>query len=447
MRRMAFGTVAAATLASVLAFGGLQGAAAGPQEAPRPQRAALEFGVDRSNMFTQWTLGWPSEPNASPFLSSEYKAPGNFEARRLAVFDGIARLHVGWFRDGIGKGPPELFVDALKQAHTRGMKMLTVLGAVADDYPPDAYLSKEKSGCEWGAYPLSRINLDSYQKRIEADFALVIAAGETVDAFEVGNELDLYCNDADNPNGAEWARHQWRWFLSAAQSQAFARGYGPFLGASVAAIRKYFPQAKIITYGNSLASSAPLMEALANVRDEQGKIIDYTRLVDGYGAHLYPVSETTEKMVEGATASLRNLADHYPHVSEKPIWITEWNPTGSSFWNGQPWYFQYDAQGQVGGDLNRADPEGHYKPMDRAAAVVAFNRDVVERLRSAKTAPVNISHVFFYSYDSAAKSPKCEQVKDPRAPTIPGVCYDGVIDPSTGALLPDVAAAVAGKTR
>ena len=448
MRRMAFGTVAAATLASVLAFGGLQGAAAGPQEAPRPQRAALEFGVDRSNMFTQWTLGWPSEPNASPFLSSEYKAPGNFEARRLAVFDGIARLHVGWFRDGIGKGPPELFVDALKQAHTRGMKMLTVLGAVADDYPPDAYLSKEKSGCEWGAYPLSRINLDSYQKRIEADFALVIAAGETVDAFEVGNELDLYCNDADNPTGAEWAKHQWKWFLSPAQVQSFVRGYAPFLEASVTSIRKYFPKAEIITYGNSMPASAPLIEALATVRGADGKTTDYTRLVDGYGSHLYPTSTTTLNMVQEATNSLRYEAAHYPHVGQKPIWVTEWNPAGSSWWNGQPWYFQYDAQGQPGGDLNKADTRGAYKAMDRAGAIRAFNHDVVETLRSSAVAPVNVSHVFYYSYDSDGPSVKCAHVKYSWPTSLPpGFCIDGMIDPSTGELLPGVAAAVAGAAR
>ena len=39
-------------------------------------------------------------------------------------------------------------------------------GPAASDYPPDAYLSKEKSGCQWGTYLLSKINLNAYQKRI-----------------------------------------------------------------------------------------------------------------------------------------------------------------------------------------------------------------------------------------------------------------------------------------
>lgn len=407
--------------------------------------APLAFGVDRSNMGTQWTLSWPQEPKVSPFLAADYNKPGDFEARRVAVMDGIARVHAGWFRDGFGKGSPDLFVDLVKLAHARGLKMLAVFGAAASDYPPGAYLDKAQSGCPWGTYPLSKINLVAYQKRIEAQFAAVRAAGETVDAFEIGNELDLYCNDADSPTGADWAKHQWKWFLSDAQVQTFVRGYAPFLAASVTSIRKYFPQAQIITYGNSMPASAPLMEALASVRGADGKTADYTRLVDGYGSHLYPTSTTTLNMVQDATNSLRYEAAHYPHASQKPIWITEWNPAGSSWWNGQPWYFQYDAHGQPGGDLNKADARGVYQAMDRAGAIRAFNRDVVETLRSSAAAPVNVSHVFYYSYDSGGPSPKCAHVKYSWPTSLPaGFCIDGMIDPSTGDLLPGVAAAVTG---
>lgn len=408
--------------------------------------APLEFGVDRSNMGTQWTLGWPQEPKASPFLSADYNKPGNFEARRVAVMDGIARVHAGWFRDGFGGS--NLSIDLLKLVHARGMKMLAIVGYAASDYPPGAQLSKAQSGCQWGTYPLSKINIVAYQKRIEGELAAVRAAGETIEAFEIGNELDLYCNDADNPTGAEWAKHQWKWFLSYAQVQTFVRGYAPFLAASVASIRKNFPQAQIITYGNSMPASAPLMQALASVKGADGKITDYTRLVDGYGSHLYPTSTTTLNMVQDATNSLRYEAAHYPHVSQKPIWITEWNPAGSSWWNGQPWYFQYDARGQPGGDLNKSDARGVYKAMDNAGAIAAFNHGVVEALRSSATAPVNISHVFYYSYDSGGQSPKCAHVKYGWPTSLPaGFCIDGMIDPSSGDLLPGVAAAVAGAAR
>jgi hypothetical protein len=98
-------------------------------------RAPVEYGIDRSNMGTQWTLAWPQEPNVSPFLAAEYNKPGNFEARRVAVLDGIARIHAQWFRDGFGKGPPELFVDLVHLVHARGMKLLAVFGAAASGAP------------------------------------------------------------------------------------------------------------------------------------------------------------------------------------------------------------------------------------------------------------------------------------------------------------------------
>ena len=119
------------------------------------------------------------------------------------------------------------------------------------------------------------------------------------------------------------------------------------------------------------------------------------------------------------------------------------------FWNGQPWYFQYDAQGQPGGDLNKADAGGVYKAMDRASVIRTFNHDVVEMLRSSATAPVNISHVFYYSYDSrlAVAEMRGRQIQLADEPSSTSFCIDGMIDPSTADLLPGIAAAVAGADR
>jgi hypothetical protein len=71
----------------------LLGAAAAAEG--QDHRAPVEFGLDRSNMATQWTLAPPHEPNISPFLTSEYNKPGNFEARRVAMLDGIAKAGIG----------------------------------------------------------------------------------------------------------------------------------------------------------------------------------------------------------------------------------------------------------------------------------------------------------------------------------------------------------------
>jgi hypothetical protein len=78
-----------------------------------PPLPKLEIGVDRSNMGTEWTLSPPSEPNIYPF-NGPYNGPGVFEARRTAIYDGIARLHPQWFRDGFGTdtGDAPAFVAA-----------------------------------------------------------------------------------------------------------------------------------------------------------------------------------------------------------------------------------------------------------------------------------------------------------------------------------------------
>jgi hypothetical protein len=74
--------------------------------------------------------------------------------------------------------------------------------------------------------------------------------------------------------------------------------------------------------------------------------------------------------------------------------------------------------------------------------------DCVEALRSSATAPVNVSRVFYYSYDSGGPSLKCAHVKYSWPTSLPPrFCIDGMIDPSSGDLLPGVAAAVAGASR
>ena len=63
---------------------------------------------------------------ASRLLAADYNKPGNFEARRVAGMDGIARVHAGWFRDGFGGSDQS--IDLLKLVHARGMKMLAIVG-------------------------------------------------------------------------------------------------------------------------------------------------------------------------------------------------------------------------------------------------------------------------------------------------------------------------------
>jgi hypothetical protein len=408
------------------------------------QQSEVEIGMDRSNMATEWTIAPPGEPNIYPF-NGPYNGPGVFQARRLAVFDGVTRMHPQWFRDGFGPDKPEnvqLFVDMVKQVHSRNMKLLAVVGPTSADFEKSDILTPEQSGCQWSTYPLSKIDLGKFSKRIRTYFGAVKTAGLSVDAFEIGNELDLYCNDADMPKTSEFAAHQWKWFLSDRQVHAFAAGYVPFLKTFTGLIREYFPNARIITFGmsNPTGNSAPLIAALANFKDSSGHVFDYTTLVDGYGTHIYPPSDTTQHMVDSATRNLTAQAAVFPHRGEKPIWITEWSESGAAFWSSHKWYFQYDARGKVGGDLNLAG--GGYPAMPRSRAIVAFRRDVIARLR-AQADPVDVRYLFYYSYDSVAKSDMCDATGFNTSRGIKGQCYSGVIDPVNGDLLKDVAGALA----
>lgn len=428
--------------AMALSFGTVSAWAA---ESPSKPLAKVEIGIDRANMSTEWTLSPPGEPNIYPF-NGPYNGNGVFEARRLAVFDGIARLHPQWFRDGFGPDTPEgaqLFVDTVKQVHARGIKMLAVVSHTGSDFDKKDYIDSSESGCQWGTYPLSKIDLAKFESRVRRYFDALKQGGLAVDAFEIGNELDLYCNDADVPKTSEFAAHHWQWFLTSEQVHKFAAGYAPFLKAFAQLIREYFPSARIITFGmsNPTGNSAALIRELANFTDSSGKAFDYTTLVDGYGTHIYPPADTTSNMINRSTQELTSQAAMLPHSKEKPIWITEWNEAAAAFWSSKSWYFQPTGSGPSADDKNKA--QGEFPAMTRAEAIHTFNEKVVAHLRSLPS-PVNIGSLFYYSYDSAGKSDMCDDTVFNKSRSIKGTCFSGVIDPVTGNLLPDIATAVMG---
>jgi hypothetical protein len=79
--------------------------------------------------------------------------------------------------------------------------------------------------------------------------------------------------------------------------------------------------------------------------------------------------------------------------------------------------------------------------MTRARAIRLFEKDVVEKLRTQPN-PVNIGYLLYYSYDSVGKSAMCDNTGFNKKIDVKGQCFSGVIDPVTGNLLPDVAAAL-----
>jgi hypothetical protein len=91
VKSRAAATAAMAGLCLLGFFGIVPAGVRAADQGGRPAHwAPPEFGIDRFNMATQWTLAPLHEPNVSPFLASDYNKPGDFEARRVAVLDGIA---------------------------------------------------------------------------------------------------------------------------------------------------------------------------------------------------------------------------------------------------------------------------------------------------------------------------------------------------------------------
>jgi hypothetical protein len=153
-----------------------------------------------------------------------------------------------------------------------------------------------------------------------------------VNAVEFGNKNDSYYYDADVPNGHA---------ASQAELKTCLRGYGEFLktGALILHDPRYYPQAKIITFGiahgcdqcggppQHLSNPARVVAMLKDV-DGFNYIDNAGYYVDGYGAHIYASPSVGGP---GVTALLRQ--DVWALGRDKPFWITEWGYLDPKFPN------------------------------------------------------------------------------------------------------------------
>ena len=80
--------------------------------------------------------------------------------------------------------------------------------------------------------------------------------------------------------------------------------------------------------------------------------------------------------------------------------------------------------------------------MTRAETILAFERDVVGRLRSGPD-PLNIGYLFYYSYDDVGKSDMCDGTVFNTSRGIKGACFADVVDPVSGNPQTDIVAALA----
>jgi O-glycosyl hydrolase len=283
-----------------------------------------EIGIDRSNLTRQ------------------------SEAVQEKTLQDIHILRATWFRDVLSAGTPQsmaAFVNEVRLAKQNGLKFLADVLPSAADYDDS---KNENAGedfrkrCGWpqGSSKISQMNLTKFSQRMRAQLDAVKAANLTIEAFEIGNEVDWICFNGDAPNGHAPTK---------AELMTAVRGYAHFLKAAAEVIRdpRYFPTAKIITFGiahgsdrwdnpaHHFSNPARMVALLRNL-DGFNYLDNDIYHVDGYGTHIYPYPDNLEQSV---TDLVRQ--DDAILGPDKPFWITEWGLPA----NGYP-----DKQGRTRGE-------------------------------------------------------------------------------------------------
>jgi hypothetical protein len=272
-----------------------------------PAQTAKEFGIDRSNLTR---LGQDVQEQ---------------------TLKDIHALHATWFRDVLGAGTPSAmaaFVNEVKVAKQNDLKFLANVLPSGPDYdnPRNENEGEDfKRRCGWGggSLKISQINLTKFSQRMHTQLDLVKAANLTIDAFEIGNEVDWICFNGDVPNGHEATQEE---YMNA------VRGYAHFLKAAAEIIHDphYFPNAKIITFGIAHSndqrdkpahhfSKPARMVALLRNLDGFNYLDNPLYHVDGYGTHIYPNPDNLEQSVTDLIRQDSELLG-----TDKPTWITEW---------------------------------------------------------------------------------------------------------------------------
>ena len=281
-------------------------------------QAPLEIGIDRSNLTRE------------------------SEAVQKKTLQDIRALHATWFRDVLVAAPQiqDKFVNELSLAKQNHLSFLAnVLPAKADfgeGYQPPNAGEDFRRRCGWsqGSSQLSRLDVETFAQGLRTQLDAVKAANLTIDAFEIGNEVDWICFNGDVPDGHTPTREEW---------MTAVRGYARFLRAAAEVIHAphYFPNAKIITFGMAHGSdrwdkpphhfSKPArMIAALRTLDGFNYLDNAIYHVDGYGTHIYPDMNNLRQSV---TDLIRQDATILG--PDKPFWITEWGLDAKKYPNKQ----------------------------------------------------------------------------------------------------------------
>lgn len=340
MKRCSAFIIPAAFLGSVLS-----GSVIAQEATPGGSAHAIsEIGIDRSGLSSQ------------------------DETTRQKTFEDIRALHATWFRDEPTSGSAQgvaNFVEEVREAKQQKLKVLVNILQMDEDY--DSALPMNDHG--WRSKKLSEIDLSKFARRFGNLLGALKHANLTIDAVEFGNEDDSYYYDADVPNGHS---------ASQVELHTWLQGYGKFLkiGATILHDPRYYPEAKIITFGiahgytapghppQSLSDPAKIVTMLKNV-DGFNYLDNRGYHVDGYGTHIYASPSSP-----GASATALLRQDVWALGRDKAFWITEWGFTDATKFPNQ---------------------KGQTADLAMQAILNAFD-DLGQR--------VPIGPMFFYSYNS-----------------------------------------------
>jgi hypothetical protein len=259
-----------------------------------------------------------------------------WDDKPTALINNVAKLGSSWLRTDIrGTSSTVKFADIVQQANNKGMQVLAVIQAEAEDYDDPkaalAYAGKDFNalcGYPNGSYRISMTNIIKYKNRLEAYLQALQTYHVRVNAFEIGNEYDWVCFNGDVPFNKP---------VSSSDMRDFIKKYALILEESSHLIKTYFPESTVLSFSpancntwiqtSCVKDPIYLLQKLAMVG---GK--NYLSYVDGYAIHLYP-NISAPWMARTTLLSYANILGF-----SKAFWITEWGFARVNTMNRYPFF-------------------------------------------------------------------------------------------------------------
>jgi len=255
------------------------------------------------------------------------------------------------------------FVHQLQKAHANGYKVLALVGPTAGDF----------DGSTSFPYPLHLMNTTKAAARLTSYLNAASQAGQTIEAFELGNELDScgFNGDMCNVNASS---------LTAAQKAAWQEGLARLYSMGLDTIRtSAFASAKVITTGMTNAGSYSPGSMMSNPYAALKWMESYNGVnylaaqlnghpgFDGYGGHLYAwANGTSNTYVQKSTEVFTELKNAGLSIT-RPLWITEfglqWQTfscSGSQCTSDLAWQGGCASPNTCGGGLINGHSRGWY---------------------------------------------------------------------------------------